>query len=42
MNFKYLIKITKIKDLNKIAYLFDDIRCYMGKTVLEGIMGQLM
>lgn len=39
MNFKYLIKITKIEDLNKIAYLFDDIRFYMGKSVLEGIMG---
>lgn len=39
MYFKYLNKVENINDLNKISYLFDDIRFYMGKSVLDGMMG---
>ena len=34
-----LTKIDK-KDLEKICYLFNDIRFYLGKSVLQGLMGE--
>ena len=36
---KHLIKVTNNKLLNNIKYLFNDIRFYMGKSVLDGLMG---
>lgn len=35
-----LEKITKIEDLNKLKYLFKDIRFYRGKSTLQGLMGE--
>ena len=36
-----LSKITSKEDLKRIEPLFTDIRFYMGKSVLEGIMGEV-
>lgn len=36
----YITKINTKNDLNKISYLFDDIRFHMGKSVLDGKMGE--
>lgn len=35
----YLIKVNDSEILNNIKYLFEDIRFYMGKSVLDGLMG---
>ena len=35
-----LQKIFKYTDLDKIKPLFNDIRFYMGKSVLDGVMGE--
>ncbi len=35
-----LYKITNNSDLNKIISLFEDIRFYMGNSVLDGVMGE--
>lgn len=36
---QYLIKIDDYKQLDNLKYLFKDIRFYMGKSVLDGLMG---
>ena len=37
---KYLIKIKDCNLLNNIRFLFKDIRFYIGKSVLDGLMGE--